>query len=120
MTLAGLEAVDAPAGGLGHQTGADLVSPSSFLVSSLFDLRTVSSSRPARAPGRRAQAPSRLAVATHSPQTLPPPGHALTVASTASGCPRSGREAPPLRRRSARSAAARGTPPASRPDTPAL
>jgi hypothetical protein len=44
----------------------------------------------AQAPGRRAQPPSRLAVATRLPQTLPPPGHALTAASTASGCPRSG------------------------------
>jgi hypothetical protein len=63
---------------------------------SLFDLRTVSPSRPARAPGRRAQTPSKAgrrdALATSSPL----PGHALTVASTASGCPRSGRIGQPI------------------------
>ena len=58
---------------------------------SLFDPRGVSSSRPAWPCGRRAQGPSRLAVAVEIPQTIRSPGHALTAPSTAPGCHGSGR-----------------------------
>src|SRR6478672_11869382 len=53
--------------------------------------RAVPSSRPARAEARRAQGPSRLAVAMSSPLALAFPGHALTVLSTARGSNRLGR-----------------------------
>ena len=62
--------------------------PSRFLCSTW---EPVSSSRPALLPGRRAQLPSRLAVGERRQRCPLSPGHALTVASTASGYGRSGR-----------------------------
>ena len=63
---------------------------SKALVSFFVRLRTVSSSRPAVTPGRRAQTPSRLAVAALVLQAPVSSGHALTAASTTSCCRRSG------------------------------
>src|SRR5262245_20553194 len=54
-------------------------------------LAAVPSSRPAGAKARRAQGPSRLAVAMILPVATAFPGHALTVPSTARGSSRSGR-----------------------------
>src|SRR5262245_35371691 len=62
--------------------------PSRFLCSTW---EPVSSSRPALLPGRRAQLPSRLAVGERRQRCPLSPGHALTVASTASGYGRLGR-----------------------------
>src|SRR6266852_3464121 len=49
---------------------------------SLFDPKAVPSSRPAAAPGRRAQELSRLAVAPTFRHASPLPGHTLTASST--------------------------------------
>jgi hypothetical protein len=57
-----------------------------FLSVSLFDLRIVSSSRPAARPGRRAPTPSRLGVAAAAPQAASFPAHALTAVSTMQRC----------------------------------
>ena len=57
---------------------------------SLFDPKAVPSSRPAAAPGRRAQELSRLAVAPTSWHAPPLPGHTLTASSTTARLVRSG------------------------------
>jgi hypothetical protein len=59
-------------------------SSASFLPSSvsLFDLKPVSSSRPALRSGRRAQELSRLAVAPNLRHAPPLQGHTLTARST--------------------------------------
>jgi hypothetical protein len=56
----------------------------------LFDLTTVPSSRPALCSWRRAQEPSRLAVAPTFPHAPATPGHTLTAPSTTARLPRSG------------------------------
>src|SRR5229473_1762693 len=68
-------------------TPAHLLSFISFFVRSE---KPVSSSRPAAAPGRRAQELSRLAVAPTSWHAPPLPGHTLTASSTTARLVRSG------------------------------
>src|SRR6266849_9595670 len=68
-------------------TPAHLLSFMSFFVRSE---KPVSSSRPAAAPGRRAQELSRLAVAPTFRHASPLPGHTLTASSTTARLVRSG------------------------------
>src|SRR6266536_495047 len=72
----------------GFSPAQRIFSPSSV---SLFDLTAVSSSRRALCSPRRAQEPSRLAVAPIFPHAPPWPGHTLTALSTTSRLTRSGR-----------------------------
>src|SRR5229473_849118 len=60
------------------------------LLSFIRSEKPVSSSRPAAAPGRRAQELSRLAVAPTSWPAPPLPGHTLTASSTTARLVRSG------------------------------